>query len=84
MPFPRLVTRVPSTVGKVEITLHDPNGVSTSAFATITGQILDQNGAILDSVTHSLMAELSTAEKTALWNLIVSSRTKFTTQVLPR
>lgn len=84
MPLPRIETRVPTTIGRIECVLVDPTGNVATRRIIATVAVLDQHGVHLDNVTAGITDDVSAAIKTSLSNNMTSLRTYAVGAVLPQ
>ncbi len=90
MPFDKVTTRTPKSVGAIVITLKDypanPNTTPpTEAMQTamISVNVLDADGQPLTQYSADLLKHITTAQATTLKNFLTLMRTKATAEVVP-
>ena len=84
MPLPRVDTRVPTSLGRIECVLHDPTGNVAERYITATVAVLDQHGAHLENVTANITLDLTTAVRNALSTQMTNLRNYANGAVLPQ
>lgn len=80
MAFDRISTKVPTTIGKVEVRLIDDVDNGRSILGRVT--VLDQNGEFIREWSGDLRPQLTSAQLTALSNFLDSLRTKATAEFI--
>lgn len=82
MAFPRQNSRVPTTVGPIQITLYDNDGTQGNASSTFQFTVFDAEGQPMKTVNGNLADHTTNAQKTTIWNFLQAMRTKATAEVL--
>lgn len=82
MAFNKPIQPTPASIGQISIDIDDEAGVPADIQSRIRIQVKDANGVVAFVWTGNMAAHLTTAQKTAIANLLSSIRTKAQTELL--
>lgn len=85
MAFPKTPQKTPAKVGRVAITIGqtvNADGALAAPDATISYDVLDANGSVVETKAVPLLNELTTAQRTALTGLLTAMRDRLNVEVV--
>ena len=82
MAFPSQSSRVPTSIGTIQITLTDNDGTQGNSSALFQLTVLDADGAPMKTISGDLTPQLTNGQKTTIWTFLQAMRTKAVAEVL--
>lgn len=83
MAFQQEPVKTPTSIGRIHVTLSDPDGVNSNRSIFGVAKILDQSGEEMDEWRGDLQPHLTAAQITSLVNFLNALRTQAVDQLLP-